>query len=322
MVFSDFIGQEKIVNSLVKDIKEGKVSHAYMFEGPEGSGKATLAKIFAKALVCEDNNKPCNKCKSCAMCNSNSNPDIKIISSDSSILIESTREIIKDIYIKPLYGKKVYIIEDMDKMTPSAQNSLLKTLEEPPEYAVFILTTKNINVLLPTIVSRCIIKKFERCSIEEVNKYILKNCEDIKEDIGLVASLSNGLIGNVTKIIDPEFKVIRENILRLTIEMITKSKTKALENAKILTESKYDIDVQLNIMISFLRDILILKEFNNNNLIINKDYINEILKISQKISKTKIESSIMAVLDANNSFMFNGNLGLTLENLSLKMNAN
>ena len=160
--FGDIIGHEQIIEHFRSALKNHQVSHAYILNGENGSGKNMLAKAFAKALVCEAGyGDSCNMCRACHQFDSGNHPDVKWITHEkaNSIGVDEVREQINnDIVIKPYSSKyKVYIIDEAEKMTVQAQNALLKTIEEPPEYAVILFLTNTLDVLLQTVRSRCII---------------------------------------------------------------------------------------------------------------------------------------------------------------------
>lgn len=164
--FKDVVGHKDIIRYIEQAVKEEKVSHAYILNGEKGSGKKLLANLFAMSLQCQnlqEDGDACGECQSCKQAAHGNQPDIKIISHEKpgSISVDEIREQInQDIVIKPYSSKhKVYIMPDADLMTVQAQNALLKTLEEPPQYAVILLLTENAEVLLPTIRSRCVMLK-------------------------------------------------------------------------------------------------------------------------------------------------------------------
>ena len=169
-MFSNIIGNEKNKELLKNIIKTNSIAHSYMFVGTESIGKKLFAKEFAKSILCIDNEKPCNKCKSCIEFDTENNPDFNILKPDgNSIKIDQIRELTKKVYEKPVVSnRKVYIIDDSEFMTKEAQNSLLKTLEEPPEYVTIILVSSNDNLFLPTIKSRCTKISFDRLSDNEL----------------------------------------------------------------------------------------------------------------------------------------------------------
>lgn len=173
-MFNDIIGNDENKKKLEYIVKNNKISHSYIFSGISGIGKFMFAKEFAKAILCLNNEKkPCNNCRACKSFENNNNPDIIIIDEqDESIKTEQIKELVKNVLEKPIQGdKKIYIINNSENMTREAQNSLLKTLEEPPEYVIVILITSNENLLLNTIKSRCIKIQFQNLSDEEIKQY-------------------------------------------------------------------------------------------------------------------------------------------------------
>lgn len=171
MKFEDLVGNDKVKNMLKNSINENNILHSYMFVGTEGIGKAMFAKTFANMLFCvSDEEKPCGNCKPCIEFLGNNNPDFMQIDAEDgkSIKIEQIRQLQEKVIEKPINsGKKVYIINNSELMTIEAQNCLLKTLEEPPEYVVIILIVSNENKLLTTIKSRCTKIYFESLSNEK-----------------------------------------------------------------------------------------------------------------------------------------------------------
>lgn len=177
MNFENLIGNEEIKQLLEDTIRQKNISHSYIFSGPRGIGKYEFAKQFAKMILCTADSKACNECKSCIEFENSNNPDISIINPDgNSIKIEQIRNLISKSSEKPIISsKKVYIINDSDTMTKEAQNSLLKTLEEPPTYLTIILITSNENKLINTIRSRCTKIKFNQIQDDILEKYLEKN---------------------------------------------------------------------------------------------------------------------------------------------------
>src|SRR5258706_3572213 len=156
--FSEIIGQEHIVQTLTNSINSGAISHAYLFSGPRGSGKTTMARIFAKAVNCEAKSgaKPCNKCNSCLEIMASKSMDLIEIDAASHTGVDDVRELIDGIKFAPVSSKyKIFIIDECHQLSKSASNALLKTLEEPPAHAIFLLATTEAHKMLPTITSRC-----------------------------------------------------------------------------------------------------------------------------------------------------------------------
>ena len=176
--FKDIIGHEQIIEHFRSALKNHQVSHAYILNGENGSGKSMLAKAFAKALVCEAGyGDSCNMCRACHQFDSGNHPDVKWVTHEkaNSIGVDDVREQINnDIVIKPYSSKyKVYIIDEAEKMTVQAQNALLKTIEEPPEYAVILFLTNTLDVLLQTVRSRCIIMNLRSVDTKMIQQYLM-----------------------------------------------------------------------------------------------------------------------------------------------------
>lgn len=214
MSFEDIVGNNKIKRELQEIVKNNSISHSYLFSGEEGIGKKLFAKEFARMLLCLKNNKACGECSSCVKFDSENNPDFSIIEPDgNSIKIAQIRELQECVYIKPIVSsKKVFIINDSDKMTEEAQNSLLKTLEEPPEYIIIILVASNENKLLNTIKSRCLKIGFNNIDKKELIQYIVKEQIITNPSDGLL-SMCNGSIGKLIKIKEnlEEYNEIEKN---------------------------------------------------------------------------------------------------------------
>lgn len=204
-MFNNILGNENIKKQLIDSIKLDKISHSYLFIGTQGIGKQMIAKEFAKMILCTDENRYCNKCKSCIEFETNNNPDFKIIEPNgNSIKIEQIRELQRKVSEKPIISsKKVYIINDSEKMTIEAQNCLLKTLEEPPEYVTIILIASSESLFLDTIKSRCMIIHFEKIKDDEISQFLKRNFNtEISNSVMLQAC--QGSIGKAIEIKDKQ----------------------------------------------------------------------------------------------------------------------
>ena len=252
-MFEKIVGNDKIKELLQNSIKNKKVSHSYLFIGQEGIGKKMIAMDFAKAILClDEKSKYCNVCKSCIEFDSNNNPDFKILEPDgNSIKIEQIREMQSKIIEKPIISsKKVYIINDSDKMTKEAQNCLLKTLEEPPEFATIILIGANESAYLNTIKSRCMILHFENIQDEKL-KEILINKFNQKLDNEMLLKFSQGSISRAINII--ENKEIYEKVEEIISNIHKKDIIEIIKMSEIIYKSKEIInDILENINIQLM----------------------------------------------------------------------
>ena len=284
MAFETIIGNDKIKNMLETSIKSGNILHSYMFCGQEGIGKSLIAKEFAKGILCENKSiAPCNKCKSCVEFNTGNHPDLYVVEPDgSTVKIEQIRYLNSKILEKPVTSlKKVYIINDSDKMTSDAQNALLKTLEEPPEYAILILICKQESSMLATIKSRCTKLEFQSLTNEELKNYFMQKNEKISEQ---VLNLSAGSISKALKVIPKQEIYLNLQKLLENLENINK-----LEILKqdFIYEQKEDIQDLLEAMNNILFQIA--KE--------KKQYLNCIKIVEQTKKNLKANSNYDMCID-------------------------
>jgi DNA polymerase-3 subunit delta' len=322
--FSDIIGQSEVVSRLRTQIKNKKVGHGYIFSGAKGIGKKTVAKIFASIAICQEGSEDgsCGKCQACRLFRGGSNPDFYLIKTEkNSIGVEEIRNMQKHVYIKPLYSpKKVYLIDEADKMTVQAQNSLLKTLEEPPLYTIIIMTTSNYQSLLETIRSRSIVCNFKKNTFEEVKKYLIDNGElDIKE-ASFIASYADGVIGKAKEFSESyEFKELREKTIEILLK-INESNLKDIFFAyDFFEENKEKIEEILDIMLIFYRDILVSKKFGNEKMLINLDKKDIILGNLNNFSTEMIYKNIEVIDDLRNNIKKNVNYQLAVEVMLMKL---
>ena len=292
-MFDKIVGNRDIKKSLENAIKIGKISHSYLFIGTQGIGKKKIAKEFSKAILCLNKNE-CNSCKSCIEFDSENNPDFQIIEPQgTSIKIEQIRELQKKVAEKPIISdKKIYIIDECDKMTKEAQNCLLKTLEEPPQYVIIILIGANESAILSTVKSRCSVIHFQNISDEEISTYLKQNLNvEIKDDLLLKAC--GGSIGKAIQLKD--------------------NQDTYLELQKILSNlGKTDI-------IDIFKHTQIL--YNKENIQKMLEYINIVLLIYAK-QDARYADCIKVVEETKKRLNFNTNFDMTIDNMLLQMKEN
>jgi len=303
VTFENFIGQEHIKTHFKEAGSSDKTGHAYILEGMKGSGKRTLAKLFAMTLLCEaGDNKPCMQCHSCKMALSEGHPDIITVTHEKPAVIsvdEIRRQVVGDVLIRPYYGKKkIYIIPDAEKMNVNAQNSLLKTIEEPPDFAVLLLLTDSRQSLLPTINSRCVYFALRQLSNADVGDYLMTKKGIPEKEARVFASLSQGSIGRAMEISESE-EFIKD--YEETISFLKRSKdmpvSEILGFAKELAGNKENIGTITDIILLWYRDILMCKAAGRA---VSLTFVNETEYIEQKARQSEYEdlNKVFLSLDA------------------------
>lgn len=326
--FQDIIGQEQIKEHLQNAISTGKISHAYIINGERFAGKEFIARIFAMALQCEAaGGKPCQECHSCKQALSWNQPDIIRVTHEKpgSIGVDDIRgQINGDIAIKPYNSPyKIYIMNEAEKMTVQAQNALLKTLEEPPAYAVILLLTTNVNSLLQTILSRCVILNMKPVSDQLVKAYLMQEMQvpDYKAEV--CVAFARGNIGKARQLAASEdFDKVKEEALSLLKYVHEMDITEMIAAIKKVSEYKFDVNDYLEILTIWYRDVLLFKATSDANHLVFKEEIQSIRRVAGRTSYEGIESVIQALTKARNRLDANVNFELTMELLLLAMKEN
>ena len=327
MSFNDIVGQERVIKILTKSLKENKVSSSYIFVGSEGTGKKLVAIEFSKAVNCLNLSKgseACENCQSCTEISKQFSPDLKIIEPiKNSIKIEQIREMRKEIGLKPFKNKKkIYIIDKAEKMTLEASNCLLKTIEEPPYYAIIILICSKIDPILPTIVSRCQILNFGLITSLKIKELLLNKVNNLeKEKAEIISKLAQGSIGKAFKLaIDKEYFIRREEIVDY-LSAISPGKYSDDVFAKVekIVSEINRIEEVLEIVKLWYRDILIIKNTGDQKYIANCDKL-EVLDKKSQIYSQEILIDILDYLEQVEEYLIkNVNKRLILERLYIKM---
>lgn len=326
--FKDIIGHEQIIEHLKRVVDNHKVSHAYIFNGDKGTGKAILAGAFAKALQCENNDgDSCGTCHSCLQAESGNQPDIKWLTHDkpATISVDDIRvQVNNDIAIKPYSSRyKIYIIPDAQKMTPQAQNALLKTIEEPPGYAILLLLTNDANILLPTILSRCVILNIKAVDTNVIKEHLIKDYQMPDYKARMLASFSQGNVGKAVKMaISVDFQAMYDEILRLLKHIDSMEINEIVDAVKKMEAYKMDIDDVIDMMILWYRDIMILAATNDPNLIVFKEEYSALNKRVSKSSFNGLDNIIKGMERAKKRLAANVNFDLTMELMLLTIKEN
>ena len=326
--FQNIIGQEQIKEHLQNAIATGKVSHAYILNGEKSSGKEFIAKVFAQTLQCEKGGtEPCNECRSCKQTVSKNQPDIIYVSHEkpNTISVDDIRaQVNNDVAIKPYSSKyKVYIINEAEKMTPQAQNAILKTLEEPPAYAVIMLLVSNVNTLLPTILSRCVVLNMKPVRDELVKKYLMEELQipDYKADV--CVAFARGNVGKAKLLASSEeFENVKAEALSL-LKYIKDMEIQEIVSAiKKISEYRLEINDYLDIMSIWYRDVLLFKATNDVNHLVFREEIQSIRKVAARSSYEGIERVIRALDKAKKRLDANVNFDLAMELMLLEIQEN
>lgn len=326
--FLDIIGQEQIREHFQYAIASKKISHAYIINGERSSGKEFIAHIFATALQCENqSNAPCGECHSCKQANSYNQPDIIKVTHEkpNTIGVDDIRlQINQDMGIKPYSSPyKIYIMNEGEKLTIQAQNALLKTLEEPPEYGIIIILTTNVEGMLPTILSRCVTLNMKPVSEEMVIKYLMEELRipDYKAEV--CAAFARGNVGKAKALaISEEFDNIKADAVGLLKYIHEMDISEMVTAIKKIGEYKINIDDYLDILSVWYRDVLLFKATNDANHLIFKEEIQYIRKVADRCSYAGIENIIDALGKAKNRLIANVNFDLTMELLLIVIKEN
>ncbi len=326
--FKDVVGHKDIINYIRSAVEKDKVSHAYILNGERGAGKKLLANLFAATLLCEEGGPdPCNTCHSCRQAEGGNHPDIIRVAHEkpNSISVDDIREQVNNtIMIKPYQGPyKVYIIDHADLMTPQAQNALLKTIEEPPQYAVIMLLVENAEVLLPTINSRCVMLRLRYIKDMLIKRYLMENLKvpDYKAD--LCTAFAQGNMGHAIMLANSEhFNEIREEAVQMLRNIHEMELSEIIETVNRITVYKVEISDYLDIIMVWYRDVLLYKATRDIETVVFKDQIHYIKEQARKSSYEGIQLILSSFERAKSRLKANVNFELTMELLFLTIKEN
>ncbi|HZK34080.1 MAG TPA: DNA polymerase III subunit delta' [Bacillota bacterium] len=314
------VGQSRLVNMMDRTLTSGRVAHAYLFTGPAGSGKRTLSSLFAQALLCEGTgDKPCYTCRSCKQYESDNHPDVEhmVKEEDKTIIsVDQVRDLRDKIKVKPYQSdRRIVFIHEAHIMTDQAQNALLKTLEEPPGQTNIILLADSENRLLSTIISRCQIFKVGSLSAADTAQVVSNRLAMPKEETLIFSQLSSGNPGRALTLAGNEdFKEKRD---RLINGVGAGSISHLIELTPIFTEDRGLALELMDILIYWFRDILVLKETNNESLLVNMDKISMLEAQSKAFTSRALKDNIELIEESLRAINHFGNFQLTIENMLL-----
>ena len=318
--FSEIVGHEQIKEHMQAAIRDKKPFHAYLFQGEEGVGKEALARTFAAGLQCqsESADKPCKECVSCRQMESGNQPDVIWVTREKASLgVDEIREqLCNTMDIKPFSSPyKIYLVPEAEKMTEAAQNALLKTIEEPPEYGIVILMTSNISALLPTIQSRCLTMEFRPLSTVVVESYV-------KEDYQARASaaFAQGNLGKAMRYAKSEdFIERKDHIISLLRHVEQMDLSEMLAVIKDLGTRKDEVRDYIDLMVLWYRDVRLFKATKDINQLLFQDEASYISREASHRSYEKIEEILQAFEKAKVRLRANVNFDITMELMLLAL---
>lgn len=326
--FQDIIGHEQIKEHFQKAIENNKVSHAYILTGEAGMGRKSLANAFALTLLCEKGmGEPCMVCHACKQVLSGNHPDLIYVTHDkpNSIGVDDIREQINDTVMVRPYSSyyKIYIVDEAEKMTQQAQNALLKTIEEPPSYAIIILLTTNQDAFLPTILSRCVQLKLKPLQDFVVKSYLVETVHVPEPDAEVYAAFARGNLGKAISIASSEdFKLMHREVLNLLKHVKEMDISELLDYIRKLKEDSLDIYECLDFMLLWYRDVLLYKVTKDINQLIFKDEYRAVNELSQNSGYDGLERILEAIDKAKARLDANVNMELAMELMLLVMKEN
>jgi DNA polymerase-3 subunit delta' len=316
MSFKDIYGHEKQISVLQTAVSRSRIHHAYLFYGIEGVGKRTVAEVFAKVLNCRSNSiDACDDCLSCVKIDRGNHPDVVTIKAEGQFIkIKEIRELQEQMKFRPLEGRKrIFIIDDADRMNIVSANALLKTLEEPSASNILILITARPHQLPMTILSRCQHLRFNPLQRETISSYLHDKLSLDAQTSFLISLTSGGSIGKAMTLRDDSYLEMRDAVLGIMSKIRMKDPLGLLSIAHDFGHERKEITERLGILMTGYRDALVYKETGEMDCVINQDHIDIIKSIAENVSGRDILKSILAVERAFYAVTRNANKQLTIE---------
>ena len=326
--FNDIIGHDTIKEHLKKAIESDHVSHAYILTGETGMGRKSLANAFAMTLLCEKGkSEPCMECHACKQVMSSNHPDLIFVGHEKpgSIGVDDIRGQIHDtIMIRPYSSYyKIYIVDEAEKMTVQAQNALLKTIEEPPSYAIIMLLTTNQEAFLPTILSRCVQLKLKPLKDSVVKSYLMGSLGIKESRADVYAAFARGNLGRAIHLASSEeFQLLYSELLHMLKHLKEMDIIELLFYIKKMKDENLDIYDCLDFMQLWYRDVLMYKVTQDINLLIFREEFNTMKEMSAASAYDGIERILKAIDKARIRLEANVNMELAMELMLLVMKEN
>lgn len=333
MALKDILGHSKQISQLRGAIKSGRVPHAYLFSGVEGTGKRLLAENIAMVLNCQSPVNPqeeldaCDKCISCRKIINRTHPDVRVVEPESEyIKVEQLRDVLRDVSFKPYEGRwKIFIFDKAESLLIAAANLFLKTLEEPTQRTLFILVTSKPEILLPTVVSRCQRVRFGGIPSNLIFDVLKKELNLNDDETRFYSLASEGSIGRGKSLLAGDLKKISENYLSEINKFIFSAdidSSSGVEELFSLTDKlsqeKESLPLIVELMRSWYRDLIIWKSTGEETFLLNKSHLAEIQQNSARVSFEELFRRVDVVEKMNSAIDYNANKQLILDNMLIK----
>ncbi len=300
MGFDDVLGNSRVKKILRLALQKNRVPNSLLFSGPSGVGKRSLARILAKAVNCEqETGDACEKCPTCVAISGRRLPDVWEIEPEGQVVkIDQMRAVRQAAYLRPMVGhKRVFIIDEAEKMNDEASNSLLKILEEPPLFSLIILLTANAHLVLPTIKSRCQILQFSPIGKEEIRRVLAdKGCPDDRAKI--ISLLVNGNLEAALEVDWDEIQNRRKEAWGIFQSFLKKERASSFLRSYAFAQRnliREDFERTLEFMASFCRDMILIKERGEPSLLLNPDYSDNLADLEKAWSLEKIQACLRQI---------------------------
>lgn len=326
--FQDIIGQDEVKQHFQKAIAARRISHAYILSGEAGMGKKSLARAFALTLLCERGGSlPCMECHACRQVAAGTHPDVIRVTHEKprTIGVDDVREQLNDtVMIRPYSGDyKIYIVDEAEKMTVQAQNALLKTIEEPPSYAVIFLLTVNSEGFLPTILSRCVQMKLKPLRDQVVQEYLADRLDTPETDAKLYAAFARGNLGKAIKLAGSEdFRYLYDEMVYVLKNIKTMHLSEIIDRLRRWKDQELDVGECLDFMQTWYRDALMFKVTKDADLLVFREEITALSELSRTTGYDGFEKILEAIDKARIRLEANVNMELALELMLLVMKEN
>lgn len=322
MSWEEIAGHSGVVSMLRTMLRSGQVPHALLFAGPAGLGKMLTARVFAAGLLCTDTqaDKPCGSCEACRQIAQGAHPDLIELTSDgASLKIDQIRALQHEAALAPYHGmRRVIILEEAERLTTQAANSLLKVLEEPPTETIFILTASSHHALLSTVVSRCRVLPFRSIAPDLLVSFLTAKGWG-EEQASVAARLSGGRVGKALMLMAPDGLALRDRGLEITNALTTGGPEVAWETSAALDKlEEKDLADCLSYISLILRDLLVILS-GQEQLLLNKDLVARLRMVAANWDEGRLCQAIAAVSETQQALTTNANTRLTCEAMFIKL---